>query len=260
MASGTVNSHPLKAPHWVFRWRPSKQPLFPKLFALTLVGGAFAFLIVSVRVRVDAPAKSTPHKASLIYLRDDAQGRALTLKASEGGPFPSRFDLSQWDGLVRLESAALAALRFQPPPYNPRMEDLPPENLIRPQELAAKGERFFPAHSGAAAEAPDSTRFQLAPVLYPLAGTTSLPTEVPPFGVAVDAAMAAASWRFLARLNAAGGVVECVSLEKGGEAGAAELEAWLHGVQFKPEPGTPFRWIALGIGFTNQPVDGTDAR
>jgi hypothetical protein len=73
--------------------------------------------------------------------------------------------------------------------------------------------------------------------------------------------MSSASWRFLVRLNPDGGVAECVSLEKGGEAGAPELEAWLHQIQFKPELGKPFRWIAVGIGFTNQPVaDGPDAR
>ena len=78
---------------WVFRWRPLRQPLLPKLFALALVGAGFAFLVTSVRVRVKALEKSTPRKASVIYLRDDAQGRALSLRAQEGGPFPSRFEL-----------------------------------------------------------------------------------------------------------------------------------------------------------------------
>lgn len=259
MAAGTVKSHPLDAPTWVFRWLPRKQPLFPKVFAVTLVGGVFAFLVLSVRVRVDAPEKASPRKASLIFLRDDARGRALTLRASEGGPFPSRFDLSQWEGLAPLEAAAMATVRFQPPAYDPQMEDLPAGNLIRPQELAAKGERFFPDHPRSAAEVPAAGRFKIAPVLYPLAGAIPLPAKLPPFAGAVDAAMSAASWRFLVRLNSEGGVVECVSLENGGEADAAELEAWLHGIRFQPQPGMPFRWIALGIQFTNQPVDGTDA-
>ena len=57
-----------------------------------------------------------------------------------------------------------------------------------------------------------------------------------------------------------GSVAECVSLEKGGEAGAAELEAWLHKTQFRPELATPFRWISVGVGFTNQLTDGPSAR
>jgi hypothetical protein len=264
MARGMLRSRKPPGSHqWVFRWRPLKQPLLPKLFGLALVGAAFVFLVTSVRIRVTALEKSTPRKASVIYLRDDAQGRALTLKAQEGGPFPSRFALSQWDGMARLEAAAIEAVRFQPPRYDPKMRDLPPDDAVEPLVLAVKGERFFPIRPSAPDQVPESGRFRLAPVLYPLSGIPgeALPVALPSFDAAVDVAMSSASWRFLIRLNSEGGVVECVSLEKGGEAGALELEKWLHRIQFKPESGRPFRWIAVGVGFTNQPVaDGTDAR
>lgn len=252
-----------RAPEWVFRWRASQTPLFPKVFATLLAGAAFAFLITSVRIRVVALEKSVPRKASVIYLRDDAEGRALTLRAHEGGPFPSRFEPSQWQGMARLEAEALDAVRFQPQPYVPAVPDLPPENLATPLELAAKGVSFFPKHAASPMAAPVHAKLKLAPVLYPLSGVSSatLPAALPPFEAAVDSAMSSASWRFLVRLNPDGGVAECVSLEKGGEAGAPELEAWLHRIQFAAEPAKPFRWIAVGIGFTNQPVaDGSDAR
>ena len=258
--------HSMVKPHksadnhqWVFRWRPLRQPLFPKLFAVALVGGAFTYLITSVRVRVNGLEKSTPRKASVIFLRGDAQGRALSLRAQEGGPFPSRFGLSQWGGLAALEATAMDGIRFQPPAYEPKLEDLPPQSRIEPQEFAAKGSRFFPTRPQAPDQAPDPANLKLAPVLYPLSGE-ALPSDLPAFDAAVDAAMSAASWRFLLHLNPAGGVVECVSLENGGEPGALELEKWLRKIPFKPEPGKPFRWIAVGIGFTNQPADGTDAR
>lgn len=264
MARGMVSSRkPPGTYQWVFRWRPLTQPLLPKLFALALVGAAFVFLVTSVRIRVTALEKSTPRKASVIYLHDDAQGRALTLRAQEGGPFPSRFALSQWDGMAKLEAAALEAVRFQPSRYDPKVQDLPPEDAVQPLVLAATGERFFPIRPSAPDPVPETGRFQLAPVLYPLSGIPceALPVELPPFEASVDEAMSSASWRFLIRLNSEGGVAECVSLEKGGEAGASELEKWLHRIQFKPESGRPFRWIAVGVGFTNQPVaDGTDAR
>jgi hypothetical protein len=156
----------------------------------------------------------------------------------------------------------MESVRFQPPPYEPKIVDLPERNEVKPLELAAKGEQFFPNHALIENPPPDVSRFKLAPVLYPLSGIRSeeLPGDLPPFGAAVDAAMSSASWRFLLRLNSAGSVVECVSLEKGGEAGVAELEKWLHRIQFKPESGQPFRWISVGLGFTNQPADGTDAR
>ncbi|MES2440662.1 MAG: hypothetical protein V4584_16470 [Verrucomicrobiota bacterium] len=263
MASGMVKPHKLAgAPEWIFRWRGSRQPLFPRLFAVALAGAALTFLITTVRIRVAAPEKSTPRKASVIYLRDDAQGRALTLRAQEGGPFPSRFELSQWAGLPELEAAALEASRYEPPPYVAVLRNLPPENLVKPLELAAKGERFFPKRVSPALEMTDPGKLKVAPVLYPLSGVTqeSLPDDLPPFDSAVDSAMSSEAWRFLVRLNPDGSVAECVSLEKGGETGAAELEAWLRRIQFPSEPAKPFRWIAVGIGFTNQPADGTDAR
>lgn len=259
----TVTDSPRKSPdnhQWVFRWRPLRQPLFPKLIALALVGGGFALLVTSVRVRVNTLEKSTPRKASVIFLRDDAQGRALSLRAQEGGPFPSRFDLSQWGGLATLENAAMDTIRFQPPTYELDIEDLPISKPVEPLVFAAKGERYFPEHAPVSDEIPDTAGLKLAPVLYPLSGDP-IPVALPPFGAAVDAAMSSASWRFLLRLNPEGSVEESVSLENADEADALELEKWLHKIRFNPEPGKPFRWIAVGIGFTNQPVsDGTDAR
>ncbi len=258
-------AHPLKlsgTPEWIFSWRGGNRPLVPRLLALAVVGTAFTLLVTTVKIRVDSPAKSTPRKASVIYLRDDAQGRAMTLRAREGGPFPSRFDLSQWQGMPEMEAAALEAVRFQPPPYVPVPEDLPPDNGVLPIELAAKGRQFLPTRVPQPPATPDLGKLKTAPVLYALSGVTSdtLPTGLPPFTAAVDSAMSSAPWRFLARLNADGSVAECVSLEKGAESGAPELEQWLHRITFKPDPSKPVRWISVAVGFTNQPADGTDAR
>ena len=264
MAEGRVKRRKLAGtPERVFRWSASKTPLLPKLFALVLVGAAFAFLVTSVQIRVTALEKSAPRKASVIYLRDDAEGRVLTLRAREGGPFPSRFEPSQWQGMAALESTVLDAVRFQPPPYVPAVADLPAGNWVPQVELAAKGQSFFPKRNLPSAHSQELAMLKLAPALYPLSGISAatLPETLPPFQAAVDGAMSSASWRFLVRLNPGGGVAECVSLEKGGEPGISDLEAWLHKIQFKPELAAPFRWIAVGIGFTNQPVaDGHETR
>lgn len=262
MASRAVRPKLTGTPDLIFRWRPAKSPWFPKLLALAFAGVALT-LLMTVRVRVVAPEKSTPQRAAVIYLRDDAQGRDLSLRAQEGGPFPARFTLPQWEGLAELENRAMEAARFQPEPYVSPIRELPAANQLQPQELAAKGKSFFPQRPPTVTEAPVPAKVKLAPALYPLAGISNdtMPRELPPFDGVVDGEMSSSSWRFLVRLNPDGGVVECVSLvEKIGEARAPELEAWLHRIQFKPEPGQPFRWIAVGIGFTNQPADGTDAR
>ena len=199
-------------------------------------------------------------KASLIHVTDDAVGRALTLRAREGGPFPSRFDPSEWEGATILEQAALAGTGWSPPPYVPVLRDLPADPTS-PLAFAARGKATLPKLRPESLTAPPVTKLRLAPVLYPLSGITAaaMPRELPPFDGVVDAIMTAAPWRFLLRLNAAGNVLEGVSLAGGDEGGLAPLEAWLRRVSFNSAPGQPSRWLAVGVGFTNQPADGPDA-
>jgi hypothetical protein len=119
----------------------------------------------------------------VIYLRDDAEGRALTLRAREGGPFPSRFEPAQWEGMATLESAALDAVRFQPPPYQPALADLPSGNRVQDVELAARGLSFFPKRNPPSAHPQELAKLKLAPALYPLSGISAatLPEALPPF-------------------------------------------------------------------------------
>ncbi|MEO5712772.1 MAG: hypothetical protein ABIT37_04730 [Luteolibacter sp.] len=262
MASTTVRQPRLmNTPDWVFPWRGRKKTFFSMLVAHVMVGAVFAIMLGTVHVKVISPKPMAPRKASLIYLADDSQGRALALRAQEGGPFPLRFQPSQWEGMAALEAEAMAATR-QAKPYVPQLRDLPKETRIAPMELAAKGEPVFPKRKPVARAAPDPAKMKLVPTIYPLSGipAEAIPTELPPFTGAMGSTITAASWRFLVRLNAQGGVAECVSLEKGGEAGALELESWLHGIQFRTTSEKPFRWISVGIGFSNQPADGPDNR
>lgn len=262
MASIAVKPKRAGAADLVFQWRPIKTQWLPVLIALAFAGVALAYLM-TLRIGVAAPQKSMSRRASVIYLRDDEPGRNLSMRAQEGGPFPARFQLSQWQGLAKFEDAAMEAALVQPEPYVSPIRALPAANQLRALELAANGESFFPQRIPAPPPAPGPAKLKLAPAIYPLSGITSesMPTHLPSFDGAVDGETSSSSWRFIVRLNPDGNVAECVSLvEKVGEVRAPELEAWIHRVQFKPEPGKPIRWIAVDIGFTNQPADGTDAR
>ena len=237
MASGTVRPKLAGTPDLIFRWRPINPQWLPRLIALAFAAVALA-LLMTLRIRVVAPEKSVPQRAAVIYLRDDALGRDLSLRAQEGGPFPARFRLAQWQGMAELESSAMETSRFQPAPYVSPIRELPAPNQLQPLELAAKGQSFFPPRATPATDAPAPPKLKLAPALYPLAGISqeTLPRDLPPFDGVLDGEMSATSWRFLLRLNPDGGVAECVSLvEKVGEARAPELEAWLHRIPFKPE-------------------------
>lgn len=255
-----------EAPEWVFPWRPLRGASISKWPAILLVGGVFAFFLSSVRIRVSPPVSWAARKATVIHVSDDAEGRALTLRAIEGGPFPSRFEPSAWEGAVALEQAAFEAARWTPPPYVPVLRELP-EMTTPPLRISAMAGPVLPTRRATTEAAPAPLKLKPGPVLYPLSGITKagMPRELPPFEGPVDAAMTAEPWRFLVRLDAAGRVRECVSLAGGAEGGQPQLEDWLRGVSFQSEPKTPGRWIAVGVGFTNQPAespptDGPDAR
>lgn len=264
MADGAKKyPHLAGTPELIFRWRPLKSPLVPKLLNVALVGGAFVLLVTAVRIQVKVPEKLVPRKGSLIYLGDNEESRMLARKAREGGPFPSRFEPDQWPGLAEVETAAMNAAQFRPPEYEPEVPDLPPENLAVPVPLAVKGEAFFPERKVVKNPPPDPGNLRLAPALYPLSGVTEadLPEKLPSFGVVADKEMTRAQWRFLLLLGPEGTVKQCISLEKGGGAkGADALETWLYALQFKAG-GKGERWVAMGVGFTNQEAgDGDHAR
>jgi hypothetical protein len=142
------------------------------------------------------------------------------------------------------------------------MKDLPAAERIPPLQFAARGELFFPARAAAQHAVPAAPEWVLAPALYPLVGISfaELPRELPPFPAVVDAAMSSAAWRFLIRLNPAGDVADCVSLERDEYEAAVLLENWLRQVKFAGDPAKPARWIGVGIGFINQAADGTHSR
>jgi hypothetical protein len=257
----SIKDKRMAAPAWVFNWRRLGGSPVHHGIAILVVGCGFALFLTSVRIRVASPTPWATHKASVIHVTDDAEGQALTLRAREGGPFPSRFEPSAWPNAVAMEQAAQEVARWTPPPYVPVLRDLPAE-LTPPVTLAAKGVSTLPKLSPESPAAPLAMKLRLAPVLDPLSGITpaAMPGELPPFDQAVDATMTAEPWRFLLRLDSAGKVSECVSLAGGDEAGPSRLEAWLRRVSFIPEPAKPSRWIAVGVGFANQPANGTDAR
>lgn len=250
-----------EAPEWVFSWRRPGNPALAKWLAVLVTGGLFALLLTGVQIRVSSPVKWAAPKATAIYVGDDAEGRALALRAREGGPFPSRFLPFEWQGAAALEQEVLAAASWSPPPYVPVVRQLP-EEASAPIRLAARGEAVLPKRRPASVETRDPVKLTLAPEISPLSGIRAeeIPRDLPPFDTPVDAAMTTETWRFLVRLDAAGHVWDCVSLAGGDENGPSPMETWLRQVTFNPAPAQPSRWIAVAVGFANQPTtDGTDA-
>ncbi len=246
-----------EAPEWIFPWRGTRGSPVPKIAAFVIVLGMFAMLFAFFRIQVSTPTPWAAGKATLIRVLDDAEGRALTLRAREGGPFPSRFEPLELEGIRDRGESALSAVRWQPAPHEPALRELPE---MRPGEprFSSPGAAVLPRRRPpAAAAAVVKTNPQ--PVLYPLAGLTmnEMPGKLPDFTDEAPPAMTAEPWRFLLRVNPNGRVRDVVPLVGAAGAGHPPLTAWLRRVGFPPSDETAERWIAIGLGFTNQPVDGS---
>lgn len=230
------------------------------LFAAIIAAGFFALAFATMNVKLSVLSPQVPRKASLIYLTNSSEGRALALKAQEGGPFPSRFRPTQWEGIAALEATMMATTRLPREIYLTQLKPLPEIPLARKVPTLLGPEMVFPK-SVATDKAPEKpARVRLTPQLFPLAGIKAqdLPSPLPEYLGSVEGTIASASWRFLIELDASGKVGECISLEKGGDLGALELQKWLQGVRFSAATSGSARWISVGIGFTNQADDGPE--
>jgi hypothetical protein len=252
----------MEAPEWVFSWRRPRAPQWPFFIALAISGAVFALLLSSVRIRVSSPVSWTAAKASVIRVLDDVDGRALTLMAREGGPFPSRFDPGEWQWALETGREVYQSARWQAPPYVPTLRELPQRGAAAASRWIAPRGSVLPVRKPTPLAPHTLENRAPQPVLIPLSGidATSLPRELPPFDAVVDPAMTAEPWRFLLRLGASGAVLDCFPLAGGDKAGPSALDDWLRRVSFKPDPAQASRWIAVGVGFANPPDHGSDAR
>lgn len=247
-----------EAPEWVFPWRPRGESYFPKFLALAFVTVLFTLLVTSVKIQVTVPTPWAARKAAVILAANDAEGRALTLRAREGGPFPSRFEPTEWEVLKDMEKSAFAETRWTPTAYEPSLRYLP-EKPLRLPLLVDQDEAVLPKRTTPPAKVPSAQNRRLSPVIEPLSGVdrAAIPQLLPPFESVVDAELTSETWRFLVRLGAAGNVEECAALTGGDEKRQMLLSKWLRRVVFK-EDAKPARWIAVAVSFSNQPLTPAD--
>lgn len=247
-----------EAPEWIFPWRPRGDSYFPKLLALVFVAVLFTLLITSVRIRVATPTPWASKKAAVIFTTDDADSRLLTLRAREGGPFPSRFEPAEWDAVREVEQAAFDAVRWTASTYRPALRPLPEKQPALPL-LFDPSEPVLPTRRAPAIGQTALPMQQLVPQIEPLSGLgrASLPRDLPAFDGVIDAALTSESWRFLLRLGRSGEVLDCVSLTGGDEKQAKLLASWLRKVSFK-EDAQAARWVSVAVSFANQPLTPAD--
>ena len=250
-----------EAPQWVFSWRPTGEAWFPKWFALLVVGLGFGVLLTSVRIRVIPPAPWAARKASVIQVRDDSDGRALRVRASEGGPFPSRFDPASWEGAAAIEREILRISRGMAEPVRPVLREVEvSEQPVRPM-LAARGEPVLPKRIAIDPVALNIPPLGYVPELIPRSGisVTEMPGELPPFDGPVAHAMTEETWNFLVRIDKRGAVSDCLSMSGSDRADLSGLMRWLRLVTFQPRSIAFDRWMVVGVRFVNRPLESDPA-
>ena len=249
------------APAWVFSWKPLGRPWPARVLPVMLTASLFALALLALRIQVTPPKPWSARSASLIHAIDNAEGRALALRAREGGPFPSRFDIHEWPGTAILEQEILRRTSHEPTPYVPKLRSLSSNPLATELSLSSPGVPVLPRHSQNAASSPASATnpLCLVPILRGLSGirTADLPSDLPAFDPSSAARLSSRDWRFLIRLDSSGNVIGCVSLS--GEDDAV-LADWLSGVSFQSKSTKAPRWIAVEVGFVNQQSNGTRTR
>jgi hypothetical protein len=253
---------PLDRQELMFPWRDRMPSRWRMLGAFSLSLLFFTVLLTTVRVRISPTNTWIERKASVIQIPAGAEGREWSLKALEGGPFPTRFEPSDWPGITISESTALKESAAARPAYQPELRDLPSPPPSRVTALTDKGERFFPPSPQQTQPPTEPKAWKTVPVLYAASNLPegSLPDKLPPFPNAIDAKIMAEPWRFMIRLQPGGGVADCLPLNGADRPGAAELEAWVRLVRFPSALSTSHPWITVDVGFLNQPDHGPDPR
>ena len=244
----------------LFVWLRRRDSRMPMLATCLMTAMVFAFALHSLRVDLGSYAAARADHAALILAGSDAMGIELKRRAREEGPFPLRFDPSADDALLRLQQAALDAIRFSPPPYAPTLRSLRETSSIDTPRLAPAGEAVLPRRALPAIAAPLTSESRPRPMLTPISGIRAeeMPRELPEFSVEINGKSLRDSWRFMIHVDPNGRVLDCVALNGGESTATSALAVWLRQVEFRPSADAAARWFAIDLGIVNQVSHATD--
>jgi hypothetical protein len=244
----------------LFAWSRKNDSRLPMLVALMITCAAFAFMLHSLRVDLGSQAPTRVDHAGLILAGSDAIGIELRRRAREEGPFPLRFDPLSDVAVVKLQQAALDAIRFYAPPYVPTLRPLRETSTIATPSLAPVGEAVFPRRPLPAIETSVKPESRPQPMLTPISGISAaeMPRALPEFSVEINGKSLRDSWRFMIHVDANGRVLNCIALNGGESPATSALGEWLRQVEFQPGTHAADHWFAIDLGIINQAPHAPD--
>lgn len=244
----------------LFAWQRKSDLRLPMLAAFMITSAAFAFMLHSLRVDLGSYAPTRDDHAALIIAGNDAIGIELKRRAREEGPFPMRFDPADDDAVVKLQQAALDAIRFSPPPYVPTLRPLRETSTIATPSLAPAGEAVFPRRPLPAIETPVKSESRPQPMLTPISGISAaeMPRALPEFSAEINGKSLRDSWRFMIHVDVNGRVLDCIALSGGESLATSALGDWLRQVAFQTGSHAADRWFAIDLEIINQAPHAPD--
>jgi hypothetical protein len=244
----------------LFAWSRKSDSRLPMLVALMITSAAFVFMLHSLRVDLGSQAPARDDHAGLILAGSDAVGIELKRRAREEGPFPLRFDPLSDVAVVKLQQAALDAIRFYAPPYVPTLRPLRETSTIATPSLAPVGEAVFPRRPLPAIETSVKPESRPQPLLTPISGISAaeMPRALPEFSVEINGKSLRDSWRFMIHVDANGRVLDCIALNGGESPATSALGEWLRQVEFQPGTHAADHWFAIDLGIINQAPHAPD--
>ncbi len=241
------------APKWIYPWRDKGSFYYGMWLGLLIAGGFFVFAFTFIQVQMPVMATWSAPQGEVIQVSDDdAVGRWLIQKAQEEGPYPSRYEPTEWDGGNDLEQLLMRSVRQELTSYSPSLKVLP-EEKPKLAKIAVYGEPLLPERELKVGDIEPTVMMEMVPSLFSISGLgqDEMPVDVPNIPGKLDPAVALENSRFLLRLDGRGKVLDCLSMAGRIEVQLTPVQNWLKGLSFGPSSDRAERWVAVGVRFEN---------
>jgi len=244
----------------IFDWRTPRTPRLTKLAMIAFAAVIFVLPLSVVRIQTGKPPIMEAQSASMMMLTPGQDPMQWLEMARALGPFPTRFDPTEWEPSQAIFAEAMGDIRDRSiPPHQPRFQDLPTDGAPPEVPIVAKGSRVLPAIAPPEFKTMQAIRMQPRPMLYPLSvDAGALPDSRIPFDAEVSSETAYQAWRFLLQIAPDGTVLQAVALIGHNTPGRSELTEWLQAHRFPAQEKLSDRWVAVAVTFQNEPTHGTD--
>lgn len=194
-----------------FNWRVPVSSTGSFMVALLLITFVAVGLATMVRVSIAPAKRGEPEQGTLVIVPGSASGGALTLRAIEAGPFPSRWNPAADPKYVALRREALKAAMDVGVPYEPVLREVEwMHETAGETPLSTAGVLPPLPGAGEAAEVPEEREVMVSARVLGPEGVKGFTHAALP--IKAGAAVPAVGGRYLLEHDAEGRVLDVIGL------------------------------------------------